>query len=736
MVTNIGNQIKIQLTKPLVEYMSLKNNYICNTDLKSKITSELINYLKIGTRINAIEYLLSENIGYNEAITLIKYCENNLNSIIKDLPDCWFEDSMGELEFEPIQSLFDCSQDFDSRLNNYILDIDCDTLDITKTLKAKSLKDLQYKAEETIKNIAGKWYKEFHKYHETRENTIVSQINQEQNNIFNVAIKKQIPLFEWDSLKDNSEFISNIPIVKRPSYQKINIDLIQKELEHLENNPPHFNYNDISLIRKIFTFIDECFNKKYLMQEWENECRRKRTQLKESKIINAEREQKFNEEIVEYREYQNKLNQEKEEFYNRLENKNKIIEDMKELIKNRGEKTVEKFFRYVLQNSIYPILFEKDFAITYNNQNNILVVDYFLPSINDIYNIQAIKYVATNDEFKISYLKPKELDNLFDTVMYQICMRSIFELFTSDNVNCLNAIVFNGYTKGLDKSNGKEKIACILSLQVSRENFNNINFDKIDVKSCFKALKGVSAVELSTLTPIRPILQFNKDDDRFVDAYNVIEHVEEGYNLATMNWQDFENLVREIFEKEFSQNGGEVKITQASRDNGVDAIAFDPDPIRGGKIVIQAKCYTNIVGISAVRDLFGTVHNEGAIKGILITTSDYGADSYEFAKDKPLTLLNGNHLLHLLEKHGHKARIDLNEAKQINKELVSVTYYVENNGTNNMLHKENCIWLNKENAVKIGDFSSMEKASKTAKNHYSKIEICEKCCESMVIYNK
>ena len=55
----------------------------------------------------------------------------------------------------------------------------------------------------------------------------------------------------------------------------------------------------------------------------------------------------------------------------------------------------------------------------------------------------------------------------------------------------------------------------------------------------------------------------------------------------------FEHLIREIFEKEFSANGGEVKITQASRDGGVDAVVFDPDPIRGGKIIIQAKRYTN-----------------------------------------------------------------------------------------------------------------------------------------------
>jgi restriction system protein len=97
----------------------------------------------------------------------------------------------------------------------------------------------------------------------------------------------------------------------------------------------------------------------------------------------------------------------------------------------------------------------------------------------------------------------------------------------------------------------------------------------------------------------------------------------------------------------------------------VDAIAFDPDPIRGGKIVIQAKRYTNPVGVSAVRDLYGTVINEGASRGILVTTSIYGADSYDFAKDKPLTLLNGGNLLHLLAKHGHPARIDLAEAKKL-----------------------------------------------------------------------
>src|SRR5690606_24240841 len=149
--------------------------------------------------------------------------------------------------------------------------------------------------------------------------------------------------------------------------------------------------------------------------------------------------------------------------------------------------------------------------------------------------------------------------------------------------------------------------------------------------------------------------------------YDVAKNVE-GENLATMSWEDFEHLIRELFEKEFSGNVGEVKVTRASRDGGVDAVAFDTDPIRGGKIVIQAKRYTNTVGVSAVRELYRTGLNEGATKGILVTTADYGPDAYTFAKNKPLTLMNGANLLYLLEKHRHKSKIDIKEAKRIIKE--------------------------------------------------------------------
>ncbi len=321
---------------------------------------------------------------------------------------------------------------------------------------------------------------------------------------------------------------------------------------------------------------------------------------------------------------------------------------------------VAEFLCFILEDSFYPFEFECTPRIEYNNENKLLVVDYYLPTIDEIPNIKEVKeYKTKSDEVK--YLSRTELNRLYDELIYKIIIRSVAEIFHFDDLKKVDTVCFNGRVKSRNPATGQLMDNCILSVQISRQEFEPIDLNYVDCKACFKYFKGVSGAKLHDQAPIVPLIQLDKTDKRFIESHSVA--TDESTNLATMNWEEFEHLVRELFDLEFNVNGGEVKITQASRDGGVDAVAFDPDPIRGGKIVIQAKRYTNTVGVSAVRDLYGTVINEGANKGILITTSDYGADSYNFAKGKPITLLNGGHLLFLLEKHNKKARIDLNETK-------------------------------------------------------------------------
>lgn len=361
----------------------------------------------------------------------------------------------------------------------------------------------------------------------------------------------------------------------------------------------------------------------------------------------------------------NDWQQEKEKFEHEQKLNNAKIIDRKNSYLALDADAIVDYSDMVLANSEYPECLSPDWNLSYQTDTRIIVVDYSLPSLEDLPRTKSVKYVATRDELVESFIAASALNELYDSVIYQIALRTIHELFEADIANALGSIVLNGWVNFVEKSTGRDSNACILSVQAEKDEFLAIKLERVDPKACFKLLKGVGSSKLHGLIPVAPILSINKQDKRFVAAYSVTDHIDDSVNLAAIDWQDFENLIREIFEKEFSSNGGEVKITQASRDGGVDAVAFDPDPIRGGKIVIQAKRYTNVVGVSAVRDLYGTTMNEGATKGILVTTANYGPDAYEFAKGKPLTLLNGSNLLHLLEKHGHKAKIDLKEAKAI-----------------------------------------------------------------------
>jgi restriction system protein len=325
--------------------------------------------------------------------------------------------------------------------------------------------------------------------------------------------------------------------------------------------------------------------------------------------------------------------------------------------------SVEYLVSEALYGSVYPESFPIGFDLAFNPDAKTIVLDYELPNLEALPAHREVKYVAKRRELQYVPVTETWRKATYDKLLYQMALRTIHRVFAVDKGAAVLNVVFNGWVKSIDPATGSEAHGCILSVQAGRDEFTCLDLRRVDPKACFKSLKGVGSSRLTDLTPIRPIVKVNKEDARFVEAYGVVEGIDERTNLAAMDWQDFENLIREIFEKEFSSNGGEVKITQASRDGGVDAVAFDNDPLRGGKIVIQAKRYTNTVGVSAVRDLYGTVQHEGAMKGILVTTATFGSDAYEFARDKPITLISGAELLGLLERHGHRAKINLAEAR-------------------------------------------------------------------------
>ncbi|CAG9265929.1 Restriction system protein [Burkholderia diffusa] len=311
---------------------------------------------------------------------------------------------------------------------------------------------------------------------------------------------------------------------------------------------------------------------------------------------------------------------------------------------------IATYFIKVLERGAYPDGFAQTSLIEFQPESKQLVVAYDLPECDEIVpTIKSVKYVKASDSFTESARPDSQRRTIYADAVAQTTLRSLHEIFASDAAGHVETLVFNGYVDSIDRGTGKPIRPCIITVRTTREVFQDIDLAHVDPLTCLKSLNASVSKSAAELAPVRPVLELNMTDPRFIDEGDVLSTLDQRPNLMDLTPGEFESLITNLFHA----MGLKSRQTQASRDGGVDCVAFDPRPIFGGKVVIQAKRYKNTVGVSAVRDLYGTMQNEGASKGILVATSGYGKAAFEFANGKPIELLAGSNLLYLLKEHAN-----------------------------------------------------------------------------------
>lgn len=522
------------------------------------------------------------------------------------------------------------------------------------SIKSNSIFEFPIKIEMAILEMLLQWNRDFISNYGNLESKIWTKDptkNEKFTNLYNEVFSEDDYWFNRFSLLYNDSLLDNLNLIK-DNIVKLPINL--GELEELPNE------TDLKLID--IGFWDSFWgNKQNKERENENRLKNHLDQIERIKYRNEQLEI-INKKWVIQKELL------KDFIKDKINTSTNVINEFENTIeKYEDGKHIDGFVNGILKFSKLNSLYKISSNVQNLNIENHIGIDMDLPIKDEVSNIKGYKEYKRERRFEPILYNEKDYQKLYNKILYSVVFRILKEIYLSDYNKHINTVTINGWVNIPNKKNGKFENRCILSVTVSRDKFEDLDYNHIDLKLAFEELKGISAANLSEYTPISPLVVFDKKDNRFIQSEEVLKNIDTSTNLASVDWEAFEHLVRELFEKEFAHNGGEVKVTQSSRDGGVDAIAFDPDPIRGGKIVIQSKRYTNVVGVSAIRDLYGTVMNEGATKGIIVTTSHYGNDAYEFAKGKPLTLLDGNNLLALLQKHGYKARINIEEAKEKNK---------------------------------------------------------------------
>jgi restriction system protein len=295
----------------------------------------------------------------------------------------------------------------------------------------------------------------------------------------------------------------------------------------------------------------------------------------------------------------------------------------------------------------YPEGFPQAFRLAYVPESHQLVIQYTLPGFGRIPPVAEYRYVKTGDKVTEKPRLARERQELYKRVVAAVTVRTLHEVFEADRSQLAQTVVFNGHVDTVNDATGKQEYPCLVTVMTTRDTFLDRDFSRVDPLACLLDLSASVSKNPAELAPVRPVLEFDMVDPRFVEEADVLSGLDQRQNLMELKPGEFESLITNLFAK----MGLETRQTQPSRDGGVDCVAFDNRPIFGGKVIIQAKRYKNSVPVSAVRDLFGSVHNEGASKGILVTTSGFGKASFDFVKDKPLELLSGSNLLYLLKIH-------------------------------------------------------------------------------------
>jgi restriction system protein len=116
----------------------------------------------------------------------------------------------------------------------------------------------------------------------------------------------------------------------------------------------------------------------------------------------------------------------------------------------------------------------------------------------------------------------------------------------------------------------------------------------------------------------------------------VYDHITSAKFYDKMTPHEFEQYCAAVLREQ----NWEARVTQASRDQGVDIIAQK----RSMRIVLQCKKYAKPVGNHAVQEIAAAIAHEDAQRGIVVTTSSFTSAAKKLADSNQVILLHHSQL--------------------------------------------------------------------------------------------
>ena len=100
------------------------------------------------------------------------------------------------------------------------------------------------------------------------------------------------------------------------------------------------------------------------------------------------------------------------------------------------------------------------------------------------------KYVKARDEVTEAARPLAQRKALYSSVVAQITLRTLYELFKADRMKHLDIIVFNGYVSSIDRGTGRPVRVCLITVRTSRDIYMQLDLSKVDPLACLNMLNA------------------------------------------------------------------------------------------------------------------------------------------------------------------------------------------------------------------------------------------------------
>ncbi len=224
-------------------------------------------------------------------------------------------------------------------------------------------------------------------------------------------------------------------------------------------------------------------------ERWQNECA-KATAEHDRSIVQAHQEWEVS--VQAHNASMDKAQREhaaaEHHFLQEQSRVNAALDEFRKNFEAGVPSSIIEYCERVFELSQYPDELSLDYSVKYDEESKHLEVELDIPPLADVPTVSGYKFISSGNRVEPVSLKKKEAKELYESVLDQIILRTIHEVFEGCYIPHVEGVLVNGRVTSINPATGLAERLLVRSVVSDRATFEAFDLSNIDPAACIVGL--------------------------------------------------------------------------------------------------------------------------------------------------------------------------------------------------------------------------------------------------------